>query len=479
MPNRGVLALACLVACDGGAPSGDFLTLSVRRFVDIPRSTGMGTLQVQAVRANLNDEVSFSLEDPPQGLLADPLELPAGTTAANWTMRAATPIDSDVTIVARSTSGLVTRSHTHVKSDLVGGLLDESFGEHGITASLAGSQWGCASALGQPDATVIITSMGDTATAGSVLRVTADGVLDPAYGVGGMATIPTPPGHGTDVVRGVLQPDGKLLAFGYERFNDATHAFFPRVWRLQPDGSLDDTFHLDTRFSDRLDDTIQYAALRADGEVDVVLGTEFPNIVVDRLATDGSLDAEFGIGGGAQNPIAPLLVLEDGNWLGIDYREPPGAHVEIVTTTGILVAMSEPVPANYLVVVRPATGGFLFALGTADYPSSYSIVLRLRSDLSLDPSFGAGGSVQADFPIEDMSLTSDGKVVIEGNGTLERLNPDGSPDSTFRLDAVANLYDLFGGSPACQGGLIVDRENRITLPFINAAHELRLVRFLP
>ncbi len=270
MLTRGVLALACLVACHDGSATQSF-DFSVRRFVDIPRSTGVGTLLVEAERSDPNASVSISLDDPPPGLTADPLEMAPGTTTGNLTLHAVTPIDADVRIIGRTSSGLVTKSHTRVKSDLVGGLLDDRFGEHGITASLAGSPWICPAALGQPDGKVLILSSGGIASAGSVYRITGDGVLDPTYGIAGVATIPTPAGRGTVVKGGFLQPDGNLLAYGFERLNDQVDRIVPRVWRLMPDGSPDGSFRLDPRMDAHVA-SVDFAALRPDGGLDVFFG---------------------------------------------------------------------------------------------------------------------------------------------------------------------------------------------------------------
>jgi hypothetical protein len=173
--------------------------------------------------------------------------------------------------------------------------------------------------------------------------------------------------------------------------------------------------------------------------------------------------------------------LADGNWLGFDDAT-QGVTFEIVTPDGTQVAVSETVPAPAgSVFVRPAADGFVLAYATAtSLPSSGGIVLRLGSDLRLDPSFGESGVASSDFPVEDMSVTSDGKIVIAGDGRLTRLNPDGSPDPTFRNGAAADLLDLVGGVPAChESALIVDGEDRITFPWTNAGNELHLLRFLP
>ncbi len=87
--------------------------------------------------------------------------------------------------------------------------------------------------------------------------------------------------------------------------------------------------------------------------------------------------------------------------------------------------------------------------------------------------------VQSDVSVLNISLMGDGKIVVEGFGRLERMSTEGSSDPTFRLDGIADVYDLFGGTAACPAGLIVGSDDSITLPWTNLGHELRLVRFLP
>ncbi len=277
------------------------------------------------------------------------------------------------------------------------------------------------------------------------------------------------------MTRGLVQPDGKLLAFGFD--TDQGRFSLPRVWRLQADGSIDDTFQLDASFGNGVSDSVQSAALRADGKIDVFLSGH-PTGTVARLTASGSLDAGFGIGGKVltSGSSSLLIELDDGNWLGLDQTS---HSFEIVTPDGTRVATSVPVPAFGAPAVRPTTGGFVVASGPLDAGGA-SVLLRLRSDLSLDPAFGAGGILQfSDFTLQDMALTSDGKIVIAGNGFVARLDPDGSIDPSFRNGTEADLGDLVGGGQACLRGLIVDAQDRITFAWTNLGHELRLVRFLP
>jgi uncharacterized delta-60 repeat protein len=58
---------------------------------------------------------------------------------------------------------------------------------------------------------------------------------------------------------------------------------------------------------------------------------------------------------------------------------------------------------------------------------------------SLDPRFGAGGTVGLDFVAEDLAVASDGKIVVVGHDSdlnrssfqVRRFNPDGTPDLMF------------------------------------------------
>jgi uncharacterized delta-60 repeat protein len=79
-------------------------------------------------------------------------------------------------------------------------------------------------------------------------------------------------------------------------------------------------------------------------------------------------------------------------------------------------------------------------------PYADSGLLRINVDGSLDPTFGDGGLVKADF--SGVAVAPDGKILLAssafGDAEVTRLLPDGTPDPSFGQEGTARLD--FGGS---------------------------------
>jgi uncharacterized delta-60 repeat protein len=210
------------------------------------------------------------------------------------------------------------------------------------------------------------------------------------------------------------QPDRKILV---SAMINGTLGPECSLYRYNEDGSLDQTFGnggiLELNYS--VATGIQYLAVQTDGKI---VGCGFGiteqqkyNWTIIRLNPDGSYDNTFGNGG---------IVL---------------THLSETTEV-----------AN---CVRLLPGGEILASGLA-FDSASNIVqyviVRYKTDGSLDPAFGAGGIVRYPVPgggdalIQGMiSLQSDGKIVLCGNTkfgkrntvTLARFSPDGTNDKTF------------------------------------------------
>jgi uncharacterized delta-60 repeat protein len=79
-------------------------------------------------------------------------------------------------------------------------------------------------------------------------------------------------------------------------------------------------------------------------------------------------------------------------------------------------------------------------------PYADSGLLRIDDEGSLDPTFGEGGLVKADF--SGVAVAPDGKILLassdSGDATVTRLLPDGTPDPSFGQEGTGRLD--FGGS---------------------------------
>jgi uncharacterized delta-60 repeat protein len=210
----------------------------------------------------------------------------------------------------------------------------------------------------------------------------------------------------------VTTPPSGPLAPGQTNSFQVTFTARKNLARLQPDGTLDETFHAGVG----PDNYVECFAVQPDGKI-LVGGqsTTFagqPHAGLVRLKTDGSLDETFDPGTGAAGG-SPMIVAA----LGL---QPDG---RIVVAGGFLTFNGQP-RAN---------------------------VARLLADGSFDPDFAAEAGT--DYSIQSLALQADGKMIFGGyftllNGhavnALGRLNADGTFDTTFQpASSVSNgIYSL-------------------------------------
>jgi uncharacterized delta-60 repeat protein len=139
-----------------------------------------------------------------------------------------------------------------------------------------------------------------------------------------------------------------------------------------------------------------------------------------RNSGDAALDTTFGDSG-----VAPIV-------FDMDVQPPVGA-VEVQPDGKIIIAAED------------------------EHNGSWRVV-RLNPDGSLDSTFGNNGVVISQFSTENVFplphsiiIQSDGKIVVGGKrgsgtsaGFLARYNADGSPDSAFGVDGIADISSVNG-----------------------------------
>ena len=291
------------------------------------------------------------------------------------------------------------------------GSLDTTFGAGGkVTTSFSGSADMNALVV-QPDGKLVAAGWDASQSAFGLARYNTSGSLDSTFGTGG--TVSTPIGadtYGASAL--VLQSDGKLVAAG-NAWKDTVDADFAAI-RYNANGSLDTSFgtggKVTTSFGSQEDDA--YAlVVQPDGKL-VAAGVVFNGVRWDfalaRYNTDGSLDTTFGTGGKVVTAIGT-----DGTGASALVLQPDGKLVAAGTTT-------------------------------SDGSTYDFTVVRYNTNGSLDTTFGTGGEVTTPIGTGDNGVSalvrqSDGKLVAAGyasvSGTydlaLVRYNTDGSLDSTF------------------------------------------------
>ena len=286
--------------------------------------------------------------------------------------------------------------------------------------------------LVQPNGRIVVAgSTAKVTTAPSrfcVARLRSNGTLDTAFGSGGKRVISFG-GHslGESVFGAALQPDGKIVLAGGSDLRAA-------VARLNPNGSLDTTFSGDGKktFNWAPGDfsRTQAVLVLPNGKLVVAgfSGPEGGDIQAARLKANGALDTAFGTGGKAR----------------VDFGD---------TEFGFAAARQ----ADGRIVVAGRSLG------------SGAVVARLRANGTLDPDFDGDGRLMlpGGGVARAVLVQPDSKIVVAGNPglsevmTVTRLNPNGSPDTTFDGDGTATIDFGAGGEPA--SGAVLQPDGKIVV----------------
>ncbi|WP_327141411.1 hypothetical protein [Nocardia sp. NBC_01327] len=307
----------------------------------------------------------------------------------------AVAVQSDGKIVAVGTStGATAGDDFAVARYTSDGKLDASFGTGGKVVTDLGTDADHANAVAlQTDGAIVVAGSMHDAVQGdnfAVVRYTADGKQDMAFGDGGK-TVTDFDGQ-ADVANAVaVQTDGRILAVGTSAGTTSGDDF--AIARYTSDGKLDATFGAGGKVVSDLGTTADRAnavALQQDGKFVVAGSTHDPvqgdNFAVVRYASDGKLDSAFGDNGktvtdfGGKADIAQAVVLQ--------------------------------------------SGGRIVAVGTSHgTQTGDNIALaRYTADGKLDPSFGTGGTVSTDLGTQAdhgnaAAVQADGKILVAGTTT--------------------------------------------------------------
>lgn len=159
-----------------------------------------------------------------------------------------------------------------------------------------------------------------------IARLNPDGTLDATFD----------PGKGVDkdVFVTVLQADGKLIIGG--NFKSYNGTLKNRIARINEDGSLDTSFESGTG----TDDYVSTIALQPDGKI--IIGGNFtsyngmPRNRIARLNIDGTLDASFNSGTGANDIVGTIGFQSDGKLIiGGNFKSYNGIPVNNIVRINI------------------------------------------------------------------------------------------------------------------------------------------------
>ena len=271
-----------------------------------------------------------------------------------------------------------------------------------------------------------------------IIRLNSDGSIDDTFVVGD--------GFNNPVLTIQIQSDGKILVGGDFTEYDGTPSKY--IIRLNPDGSIDDTFVMGDGFNNPVL-TIQ---IQSDGKILVggnftdYDGTSSNGII--RLNSDGSIDDTFDYGDGFNDTVRTIQIQSDGKILvGGDFTEYDGEQKNKIAQLGSDGKQigSFPIGAgfdgNVYTIQIQSNEKILVGGDFTDYDGiPAKRIIRLNSNGSVDNTFingtGFGEAVRI------IQIQSDGKILVGGDFTdydgtpsnrIIRLNSDGSIDNTFEI----------------------------------------------
>ena len=342
----------------------------------------------------------------------------------------------------------------------------------------------------QPDSKILVSGY-FTGFAGfsknGVVRLNRDGSIDQTFDVAGVDAV---------VVGIALQADGKILLGG--SFSEIASAPRKCLARVNTDGTIDPTFDPGTSIGPQVvnrinllpngkpiltgsfttyNGTANGGAIRinSDGSHDmniasssasvgntwalaqqqdgkIIVGGSFanvggaPRLNIARISANGSNDATFNPGSGANSPVYAVAVQPDGKMViggnFTTYNGAPANRIARVNADGTIDATFATGSAMNLAVESIAiqTDGKIIASGafTTYNGATVNRFVRLNTNGTLDTTFTTGTGINGSA--KSIAFQADGKILMGGqfttyNGTarnrIARLNTDGTLDTTF------------------------------------------------
>lgn len=291
-----------------------------------------------------------------------------------------------------------------------------------LTFPVSGTSDNAYAAVMDPSGALIMAGSGNSGGYSSLARLSASGFADGSFGSNGILNYNFSATLGDLLHAIVRMSDGRYVACG-EMFSTAGTARDFLTARFNSDGSLDGSFNFsgfaDTPFlqsgvAGSLIDSCNAVAVQTDGKVVAAGFTQQfgpQRVALVRYATDGSLDATFGMGGK----------------LVVDASTGPTADS---SAQALLIQ-----PDGKLLVA-----GYAHGVSNSDF-----MVLRLNSDGTPDTGFGSNNNGIVRTPVGTgsdyayaMALQPDGKIVLAGQAQssgidfgLVRYTANGALDATF------------------------------------------------
>lgn len=321
------------------------------------------------------------------------------------------------------------------------GVLDSTFGTDGYAVPPAPWSMSASNELATaPNGDIFLAGQYSIATVSIPASVTGKLVRIAPDGSSISLIASTPEASASDVA---VQPDGKVVVAGTQEHNVFPDGDTPEgiaVWRYLPDGSLDPDFG----------DAGKTVILREDSS------PAYPGLGPRGL--DLGPNGEIFVGGG--NFVARL---SSGGAIEQSYTGPDDWTIKTVAAgtdgsvtvggsraAGVLLsrlgsdltpdpAFSPPDLGSSGSVDDLAIQGDDRLLVSSYDSDGARTLLRLTPAGELDPTFAFADTLGPRFP-DAIALDQQQRILLTAPGSLERLNPDGSPDTSFGSNGFATPW---------------------------------------
>ena len=236
-----------------------------------------------------------------------------------------------------------------------------------------------------------------------------------------------------------VQPDGKVIVAGDFTFYDGIPNIGSPI-RINPDGSLDTTFHSPTR-----SDECYAVALQADGKI-LIGGTNSNTFL--RLMPNGDPDTSFHWSYARLTSVRAIAVQPDGKIvIGGDIFEPANRTRSILrflpsgmldTTFHIGTGLERGTSETTVYCLSILPDGRILAGGNFQYCNGFPIsgLVRLQPDGSRDASFHQTDNLVIHclyrLPRGKLLIGGDFVVASPGSSAIIRLDSTGAVDPAFR-----------------------------------------------
>jgi len=278
-----------------------------------------------------------------------------------------------------------------------------------------------------------------------IARLNADGSLDNSFDCAACDF---------SIGSAIMQPDGKIIVAGSAPSFPGNNAY-PRVQRLNADGSIDPTFTSPfPQNTFQVSSSATVKAIQPDSKILVAISTSASGFfyeTLQRLNTNGTLDGsftpiDFQGGRSFRENIGKVFVLPDGKILvggnftsgfssnGFLRRFNPNGTRDMTFESPVLTGSAGSFgTGNLLTDFEVLTDGSILIVGSfnkvngVDRLNIAKLLPASNVDLTFVPAniFGIGQSAGS------VELLPDGKFIVSVGGKLYRLNSDGSLDNTF------------------------------------------------